>query len=77
MWPAEECPGAGTADALRPVDRRSAHGHQTSVAAEALGIEEDQTGTLAAGKWADIILVQGNPLDDIRVLQDAQHASPA
>ena len=29
--------------------------------------------TLAPGKWADIILVQGNPLDDIRVLQHAEH----
>src|SRR4029453_8323386 len=44
----------------------------TRVAAEAIGIE-DCTGTLALGKWADIILVQGNPLDDIRVLQHAAH----
>jgi imidazolonepropionase-like amidohydrolase len=44
----------------------------TRVAAEAIGIE-DCTGTLASGKWADIILVQGNPLDDIRVLQPAEH----
>jgi imidazolonepropionase-like amidohydrolase len=44
----------------------------TRVAAEALGIQ-DCTGTLAPGKWADIILVQGNPLDDIRILQQAEH----
>jgi imidazolonepropionase-like amidohydrolase len=44
----------------------------TRVAAEAIGIE-GCTGTLAAGKWADIILVQGNPIDDIRVLQHAEH----
>ena len=41
-------------------------------AAEAIGIQ-DCTGTLAPGKWADIILVHGNPLDDIRVLQHAEH----
>ena len=44
----------------------------TRVAAEAIGIQ-DCTGTLAPGKWADLILVQGNPLDDIRVLQQAEH----
>jgi imidazolonepropionase-like amidohydrolase len=30
----------------------------------------DQLGTLEAGKLADILLVDGNPLDDITVLQD-------
>ena len=44
----------------------------TRVAAEAIGIA-DRTGTLEPGKWADIILVQGNPLEDIRVLQQAEH----
>ena len=44
----------------------------TRVAAEAIGIQ-DCTGTLAPGQWADIILVQGNPLDDIRILQHAEH----
>jgi imidazolonepropionase-like amidohydrolase len=43
----------------------------TCVAAEAIGIAE-HTGTLEAGKWADIILVQGDPLADIRVLQQAE-----
>src|SRR4029453_3375799 len=54
---------------LSPVEALMA---TTRVAAEAIGIE-DCTGTLAPGKWADLILVQGNPLDDIRVLQQAEH----
>src|SRR5919108_82941 len=43
----------------------------TRVAAEAIGIH-DCTGTLEPGKWADIIVVHGDPLDNIRVLQHAE-----
>jgi imidazolonepropionase-like amidohydrolase len=43
----------------------------TRVAADAIGISE-HAGTLEAGKWADVILVQGDPLADIRVLQQAE-----
>ena len=32
----------------------------------------EQMGTLAAGKLADILLVAGNPLDDITILQEAE-----
>lgn len=38
-------------------------------AAELIGIE-DQVGTIEAGKWADIIAVKGNPLNDITVLEN-------
>ena len=37
----------------------------TSAAAKLLGID-DQLGTLAAGKGADFIVLDANPLDDIR-----------
>jgi imidazolonepropionase-like amidohydrolase len=43
----------------------------TRVAAEAIGIA-DRAGTLEPGKWADVILVRGDPLADIRVLQRAE-----
>jgi imidazolonepropionase-like amidohydrolase len=36
-----------------------------------------KTGTLEAGKWADIIAVQKNPLDDIRTLQDVKFVMKA
>jgi imidazolonepropionase-like amidohydrolase len=41
----------------------------TKIAAEALGIQ-DQTGTLEEGKWADILVVEGDPLQDISILKD-------
>ena len=41
----------------------------TSWAAECCGIEKE-VGTLAKGKWADLLVVDGNPLADITVLQD-------
>lgn len=40
----------------------------TRVAAEALGLA-DQVGTLEVGKRADAIAVEGNPLEDLRVLR--------
>ncbi len=36
-----------------------------------------KTGTLEPGKWADIIAVQKNPLDDIRTLQDVKFVMKA
>jgi imidazolonepropionase-like amidohydrolase len=38
----------------------------TSVAAEALG--RDDLGVIASGKVADLLAVQGNPLQDMRAL---------
>ncbi|MDW8098064.1 MAG: amidohydrolase family protein [Anaerolineae bacterium] len=40
----------------------------TRVAAEAIGLA-DQVGTLEVGKRADAIAVEGNPLEDLRVLR--------
>jgi imidazolonepropionase-like amidohydrolase len=36
-----------------------------------------KTGTLEAGKWADIIAVEKNPLEDVRVLQDVKFVMKA
>lgn len=44
----------------------------TKNAAEAIWLAND-TGTLDTGKFADIIAIDGNPLEDIRVLQDRKN----
>jgi imidazolonepropionase-like amidohydrolase len=36
-----------------------------------------KTGSLDAGKWADIVAVDKNPLDDVRVLQDVKFVMKA
>lgn len=41
----------------------------TGLAAECLGLERE-IGTLEKDKWADLIVVDGDPLADIRLLQD-------
>ena len=43
----------------------------TVVAAELLGMSEE-LGTIEAGKQADLIAVAGNPVEDIRLLQDVR-----
>ncbi|MEE8443545.1 MAG: amidohydrolase family protein [Dehalococcoidia bacterium] len=43
----------------------------TRVAAEILGLE-DRLGTLESGRLADILVVDGDPISDIRVLQDQE-----
>jgi imidazolonepropionase-like amidohydrolase len=37
----------------------------------------DKTGSLDAGKWADIIAVDGNPLSDVKLLQDVKFVMKA
>lgn len=41
----------------------------TQVAAEALGLGE-RTGTLEKGKWADLLVIEGDPLEDISILSE-------
>ena len=43
----------------------------TSDSAALIGISND-VGTLETGKWADVIAVAGNPLEDITLLEDVQ-----
>ena len=45
-------------------------------AADLLGITA-KTGSLEPGKWADIIAVDKNPVDDVRVLQDVKFVMKA
>lgn len=44
----------------------------TSIGAEVCGIE-DETGTLAVGKRADLLIVQGNPLENLDDLRNVRH----
>jgi imidazolonepropionase-like amidohydrolase len=43
----------------------------TQAAAHAIGLGE-VCGVLEAGRWADVLVVDGDPLADIRVLQQAE-----
>jgi imidazolonepropionase-like amidohydrolase len=51
---------------IKPIDALRAG---TSVAAAALGID-GFTGSIAPGKAADLLVVDGNPLQDVRILRD-------
>ena len=50
---------------MKPIDALKAG---TSVDADLIGVA-DRTGTLEAGKFADVVAVPGNPADDIKVTQ--------
>jgi imidazolonepropionase-like amidohydrolase len=43
----------------------------THDAAHAIGLGE-QCGVLQAGRWADVLVIDGDPLADVRVLQESQ-----
>jgi imidazolonepropionase-like amidohydrolase len=48
----------------------------TSYAAEVLGWS-DKLGTIEPGKWADIVAVSGDPLKDIKELQNVKFVMKA
>jgi imidazolonepropionase-like amidohydrolase len=52
----------------RGLSPKDAIASATTIAAELLGTA-DKSGTLKAGNWADIIAVEGNPFDDITVME--------
>jgi len=45
-------------------------------AADLLGWS-DRIGSLDAGKWADVIAVDGNPVADVKLLQDVKFVMKA
>jgi imidazolonepropionase-like amidohydrolase len=44
--------------------------------ARALGVG-DRLGTVEAGKWADLVVVRGNPLQDITATRNVEHVVKA
>jgi imidazolonepropionase-like amidohydrolase len=48
----------------------------TMNAADLLGWS-DKVGSLDAGKWADIIAIDGNPVADVKLLQDVKFVMKA
>ncbi|HLC29319.1 MAG TPA: amidohydrolase family protein [Dehalococcoidia bacterium] len=53
---------------MKPLDAITA---STQTAAQCIGLGED-LGTIESGKWADILVVDGDPLQDIALLQQKQ-----
>ncbi len=48
----------------------------TSAAADLLG-HANELGSIKTGKWADLIAVNGDPLNDIRVLENVKFVMKA
>jgi len=46
----------------------------TKIAAQVLGLE-NELGTVEEGKWADLVMVEGNPLEDINILLNKEKIS--
>jgi len=60
LWLFTECFGYSTSETLHAA---------TQLSAKVMGLGDD-IGTLRAGALADLLLVEGDPLQDIRILQD-------
>jgi imidazolonepropionase-like amidohydrolase len=58
---------------MKPIDAIQS---ATVNAADLMGWS-DRTGSLDPGKWADIIAVDGNPLADVKLLQDVKFVMKA
>ena len=64
-----ERPRAGAARRGRAHERRTRSSPAPRIAADACGLG-DEIGTIAAGKAADLLVVDGDPLEDVSVLCD-------
>ena len=50
---------------MRPLDAITCSTKHSAIAVDPLNV-----GTLTPGKWADVLVIDGDPLQDIRILQD-------
>ncbi|MGH3066536.1 MAG: amidohydrolase family protein, partial [Gaiellaceae bacterium] len=66
-------PGANAAELIRMVDGglTTAEGLEAATTGSAAALGLDDLGEIAPGKAADLVVVDGDPYDDVRVLADA------